>query len=120
MPQLRCLLTTVSLNCTKLPIFIECDKEEIMKDKKTIMNAALAGVVALGMGTMADEAFAAKAGFEKCAGIVKAGMNDCGTAKHDCAGQAKTDNDALEWIYVPEGTCEKITGSTLKAAAPKK
>lgn len=91
-----------------------------MKDKKTIMNAALAGVVALGMGTMADEAVAAKPGFEKCAGIVKAGMNDCGTAKHDCAGQAKSDNDSLEWIYVPEGTCEKITGSTLKAAAPKK
>ena len=91
-----------------------------MKNKNTIMNAALAGVVALGMGTMADEAAAAKPGFEKCAGIVKAGMNDCGTAKHDCAGKAATDGAADEWIYVPEGTCEKITGSTLKAPAPKK
>ena len=91
-----------------------------MKNKNTIMNAALAGVVALGMGTMADEAAAAKPGFEKCAGIVKAGMNDCGTAKHDCAGQSKTDGAADEWLYVPEGTCEKIAGSTLKAAAPKK
>ena len=91
-----------------------------MKNKNTIMNAALAGIVAIGMGTMADEAAAAKPGFEKCAGIVKAGMNDCGTAKHDCSGQAKTDNDPQEWIYVPEGTCEKITGSSLKAPAPKK
>ena len=91
-----------------------------MKNKNTIINAALAGVVALGMGTMADEAAAAKPGFEKCAGIVKAGMNDCGTAKHDCAGQSKADNDPEEWLYVPEGTCEKIAGSTLKAAAPKK
>ena len=91
-----------------------------MKNKNTIMNAALAGVVALGMGTMADEAAAAKPGFEKCAGIVKAGMNDCGTAKHDCAGKAETDGAADEWIYVPEGTCEKITGSTLKVPAPKK
>ncbi len=91
-----------------------------MKDNKTMMNVALAGVMALGLGTVADEAAAAKPGFEKCAGIVKAGMNDCGTAKHDCAGQAKIDGGADEWIYVPEGTCEKITGSTLKAPAPKK
>ena len=91
-----------------------------MKDNKTMMNVALAGVMALGLGTVADEAAAAKPGFEKCAGIVKAGMNDCGTAKHDCAGQASTDGGAGEWIYVPEGTCEKIVGSTLKSAAPKK
>lgn len=90
-----------------------------MKEKKTIMNAALAGVVALGLGGVADEATAAKPGFEKCAGIVKAGMNDCGTAKHGCAGQAETDGAPNEWIYVPEGTCEKIVAGTLKAPAPK-
>ena len=90
-----------------------------MKEKKVLMNAALAGVVALGLGAVGDQAQAAKAGFEKCAGIVKAGLNDCGTAKHDCAGQAATDGDAQEWIYVPEGTCAKIAGSMLKAAAPK-
>ena len=91
-----------------------------MKNNNIIMNTALAGVMALGLSVVADEAAAAKPGFEKCAGIVKAGMNDCGTAKHDCAGQAKTDGVADEWMYVPEGTCEKIVGSTLKAAAPKK
>jgi uncharacterized membrane protein len=90
-----------------------------MNEKKVLMNAALAGVVALGLGAASGEALAAKAGFEKCAGIVKAGMNDCGTAKHDCAGQGATDGDAAEWLYVPEGTCEKIVGSTLKASAPK-
>ncbi len=84
------------------------------------MNAALAGVVALGMAGIANEAAAAKPGFEKCAGIVKAGMNDCGTAKHDCAGKAEADGVPDEWMYVPEGTCEKIVGSTLKAPAPKK
>ncbi len=91
-----------------------------MKDTKTLMNVTLAGIVALGMGGVAQDAQAAKAGFEKCAGIVKAGMNDCGTAKHDCAGQSTVDADADEWIYVPEGTCEKIVGGTLKQAAPKK
>ena len=90
-----------------------------MKDNKTMMYAALAGVVALGMGTIAEEVYAAKPGFEKCAGIVKAGMNDCGSTTHDCSGQSKIDGDPEEWIYVPEGTCEKIVGSTLKAPAPK-
>jgi len=34
------------------------------------------------------------------------------------AGYAKVDNDKNEWIYVPEGTCEKIAGGVVKA--PKK
>ena len=49
--------------------------------------------------------------------IAKAGQNDCGTAKHACAGEgAKTDNDPTEWKYVDKGTCEKVGG---KMAAPK-
>ena len=39
---------------------------------------------------------------EKCAGIAKAGKNDCGTGKHACAGQAKADGGE-EWVYVPKG-----------------
>lgn len=89
-----------------------------MKDTKTLMNATLVGVLALGLGAIAGQAFAAKPGFEKCAGVAKAGMNDCGTSLHACAGQASVDNDAEEWIYVPAGTCSKIAGSTLKEAAP--
>ena len=90
-----------------------------MQDKKTLISAALAGVVALGSGAIAQDASAAKAGFEKCAGIVKAGMNDCGTSKHGCAGQATTAGDKDEWIYVPEGTCDKIVGGTVtEKAAP--
>jgi uncharacterized membrane protein len=44
-------------------------------------------------------------------------MNDCGTSKHACAGQATIDSDSEEWVYVPEGTCEKIAGGTVKAPA---
>ena len=84
---------------------------------KSIANAAIAGVLALGLGAVSADAVAGKKGFEKCAGIVKAGMNDCGTSKHSCAGQANKDNDAEEWVYVPKGTCEKIAGSTLKQKA---
>lgn len=47
---------------------------------------------------------------EKCGGIVKAGRNDCGTAKHDCAGQAQADGVADEWVVLPKGTCDRIVG----------
>lgn len=87
-----------------------------MSSRNSLISAALAGVVALGAG-VAQDAAAAKAGMEKCSGIVKAGMNDCGTSKHACAGQAATAGDQEEWIYVPEGTCEKIVGGTLKGKA---
>ena len=89
-----------------------------MKENKTLISAALAGVVALGLGSLAQDASAAKPGFEKCAGVAKAGMNDCGTSLHSCAGQAAADGDAEEWIYVPAGTCAKIAGGALKEAAP--
>ena len=85
------------------------------------VTTAISSVLALGLAvTNSDDALAGKPGFEKCAGIVKAGLNDCGTSKHDCSGLATVDNDAEEWIYVPAGTCEKIVGATLKEAAPPK
>ena len=86
--------------------------------KAVAVTAALSGVIALGLAaTKSDEAVAGKPGFEKCAGIVKTGFNDCGTSKHDCSGKATVDADPEEWIYVPAGTCEKIVGATLKAPA---
>ncbi len=88
-----------------------------MKNTSKTIHSALAGVIALGMAGVSADALAGKAGHEKCAGIVKAGMNDCGTSQHGCAGHAKKDGDAEEWIYVPEGTCEKIVGARLKQAA---
>lgn len=75
--------------------------------QSSLVAIALTGLVA------SPAALAAKPGMEKCAGIVKAGKNDCGTSKHSCAGQATVDNDAEEWIYVAKGTCEKITGGKL-------
>ena len=44
----------------------------------------------------------------KCQGVAKKGANDCGANGHDCANQAKVDNDPKEWVYVPEGVCEKL------------
>ncbi len=79
---------------------------------KTLSSATLA----LALTATTSTAFAGKPGFEKCQGIAKAGMNDCGTSKHNCSGQAKNDNDPEEWVYVPKGTCEKIAGGKIKPA----
>ncbi len=87
-----------------------------MKDTKTIMSTAIAGALALGLSVASTSALAGKPGFEKCQGIAKMGMNDCGTSKHSCAGQATVDGDADEWVYVPEGTCNKIVGGNIKGA----
>ena len=50
---------------------------------------------------------------EKCYGIAKAGLNDCQTATHSCAGTSTKDMDPASWIYVPAGTCKKIAGASL-------
>jgi len=50
--------------------------------------------------------------FEKCYGIVKAGMNDCFSTSHTCGGTATVDKDPDSWIYVPAGGCSKIVGGS--------
>lgn len=85
-----------------------------MSDKKNLVKAALTGAMAIGLVTVSSAALAGKPGMEKCTGISKAGKNDCGTSQHACAGMAKTDSMAEEWLYVPEGTCEKIPGGVIK------
>lgn len=87
-----------------------------MSENNRIVNAALTGVMALGLAAASSSAIAGKPGMEKCMGIAKAGQNDCGTSKHACAAMAKVDGDAEEWIYIPEGTCSKIVGGTVKPA----
>ena len=47
---------------------------------------------------------------ERCYGVARAGKNDCGTARHACAGLADKDADAEEWLMLPAGTCTKIIG----------
>ena len=90
-----------------------------------LTHAALVGILAAGTMLVTGTATAVPdqpKAWEKCAGIAKAGMNDCGSldGKHKCAGQAKLDNDDNEWVYVPKGTCTKITGGVVAAIKPAK
>jgi len=84
-----------------------------MTDTKTVVKGAIASALAVGMMVSAGNSLAGKEGFEKCAGIVKAGMNDCGNSRHSCSGQAAKDSMPDEWLYVPNGTCKKIAGATM-------
>lgn len=85
-----------------------------MSSSDRIIRSAVAGLLAVGITAASGSALAAKGGqFEKCAGIVKAGMNDCGTSHSSCHGSIKTDNDPEAWIKVPKGTCERISGGQI-------
>ena len=88
-------------------------------------KTAIAGMLAAGAilaGNTASAVPDAPKSWEKCAGIAKTGKNDCGALdkKHGCAGQATMDNSPQEWVYVPAGTCEKITGGVVAAVKPAK
>lgn len=89
-------------------------------NRKKLVQAAMAGVLAVGLGASVNTAMAAKQGMEKCYGVVKAGKNDCGVPnKHSCAAQSKVDGDSQEWVYLPKGSCDKIVGGSTSAGKGK-
>src|SRR5262245_24452244 len=102
-----------------------------MTTTSQLIRGAVSGLLALGALSVSGHALAAAGDNEKCAGIAKAGKNDCGTSKSSCAGTVKADRDAEAWVFVPKGTCEKIAGGMvtdkphnvpggMAAMAPKK
>ena len=83
-----------------------------------VISSAIAGLLALSNVTGAAAADEKKPEKEKCYGIAKKGVNDCGTAKHTCAGKAAGDNLPDEWKYAVKGSCEKMGGSLKAGGAP--
>jgi uncharacterized membrane protein len=90
-------------------------KEIKMSNKTPIIATAAVFAFVAGASVVASQSnagdnmmMAAKPKMEKCAGIVKAGKNDCAANGHSCAGMAKKDGDAKEWVSVPMGTCTKL------------
>ena len=78
-----------------------------------IVRLAITSVIALSGTAFATSAVAAddNSDKEQCAGIIKAGKNDCATAANACHGHAGTDAAPMAWIYVPKGTCEWLVGA---------
>jgi uncharacterized membrane protein len=77
-----------------------------MKHTKTIVQGALLGLLTMGL-----TGGAGAADKEKCAGVIKAGKNDCATSMNACHSHVNQDSHPEAWIYVPKGTCEKIAGA---------
>lgn len=96
-----------------------------MENKNKTVQSTVAGILVLGATVMSGSVSAVPDQpkfWEKCAGIAKSGMNDCGSldGKHGCAGQAKKNSDPQEWVYVPKGTCAKIVGGKVAKIKPAK
>ena len=96
-----------------------------MKNQNKIMQSTVAGILALGASMVSTSASAVPDQpkfWEKCAGVAKAGMNDCGAldGKHGCAGMATKSSHPQEWLYVPKGTCAKIVGGEVRKVKPAK
>lgn len=86
-----------------------------MTNTKTLVSSALVALAALATTTGAAQSGPAEKPeftFEKCYGVAKAGLNDCQTSLHSCAGTSTADNQGDAWIYVPAGTCAKLTGGS--------
>src|SRR3990167_4551981 len=90
------------------------------KIKNAISAVMALGLACAGNTAIAESKAAAPAmemsadipGMEKCYGVVKIGMNDCGNANHNCAGEAKKDGAKNEWVHLPTGLCKKIVGGS--------
>ena len=74
--------------------------------------AALAAVAATAAVAYSGPADTPDFKFEKCYGVSKAGLNDCQTSTHSCAGTSTADNQGDAWLYLPAGTCAKLTGGS--------
>lgn len=86
-------------------------------EKQKMLSIAIGSLLAIGLVGNAS-AVDKKVEMEKCFGVAKAGMNDCSSNKsaHSCAGQATKNNDPMDFVAVPKGTCDKIAGGMLMKA----
>lgn len=94
--------------------------------KLTIGTALILGLSQTAFSVRSQEESDARAkkqeaaGNEKCAGRILAGLNDCPTSLHACAGMGDEDADPEEFIFLPKGTCEKIAGTHIIKDKKKK
>jgi uncharacterized membrane protein len=83
-----------------------------MKKSISLAHKVIAGALLL-TAAGATSLYAADQDQEQCAGVIKAGKNDCATNANACHGHVEKDAAPMAWIYLPKGTCEKIAGAHL-------
>jgi uncharacterized membrane protein len=84
-----------------------------MKTLSKAVNLAVAGLLATGVAALPTAARAEHSDMEQCAGIIKAGKNDCATSTNACHGHVESDANPEAWIYLPKGTCERLVGGRI-------
>ena len=82
-----------------------------MSNRNSLYLFAVSSALALVGAATAGTANAADGDKEQCAGIIKAGKNDCATSKNQCHGHVESDAAPEAWIYLPKGTCERLAGA---------
>ena len=87
--------------------------------RKSLTLTALVGIGLTGSVSAAPKWAKKGDTIVKCKGVAKKGANDCGANGHACAGKATKDKDPNEWVYVPDGLCEKIGGKVGKKSKVK-
>lgn len=89
-----------------------------MNNSKKIAQAAIAGLVSLGVVGLAQGNVTQSGTFVKCYGVAAAAKNDCGTVISACTASIKTAGECYAWIYLPKGVCLKIMNSSINRPAP--
>jgi uncharacterized membrane protein len=94
-----------------------------MSNRNSLYMFAVTSALAVAGAATGGVAMAADGAMEQCAGIIKAGKNDCATSSNACHGHVDKDASPEAWIYLPKGTCERLAGGRLvvvKDPTPKK
>jgi len=94
-----------------------------MSNRNSLYLFAVTSALAVAGAATTSIAAAADGDTEQCAGIIKAGKNDCATTSNACHGHVEKDGTTEAWIYLPKGTCDRLSGArvvTVKVPPPKK
>lgn len=92
-------------------------------NRNSLYMSAVTAALAVAGAAIGGVAMAADGNMEQCAGIIKAGKNDCATSTNACHGHVAKDASPDAWIYLPKGTCERLAGGRVvmvKDPTPKK
>ena len=82
-----------------------------LKNKRNIKASLLTSTISLALLSISSTNASTTVTQEQCAGIVKAGMNDCASSEHTCVGLNSEDGYDSDWLWLPAGTCDKISGT---------
>lgn len=82
--------------------------------KEKLIKSVMVALFAMASTQAVSASLDATQSTEKCYGVVKAGRNDCNSAKASCAGSSTKDRQPDAYVLMPKGLCEKLVGAHLE------